>query len=328
MANPVLKRIKQIGREVGASPKEVKAAIETGLVESNLRNLPGGDADSAGWRQERKSIYKDPTNLDASIRRFFRETAVVKDKYGSAGQLAAAVQRPAAQYRGRYQQASSKADALMGALRGSQLSGNRVGSMAPDTTTVAPAPYDEAGARQQVLQQYLAERGRPGAILGLAGGLGAVADQARASVPQRPDPVPRNGPLGTGSATSPAIGSGNGAFKITGPNPGRIKKSVRDFAEKTSAIYGKPLVGSDGTGHSRLTVNGNVSQHTTGNATDIPASGRALILMGQAALEAAGMPRAQARKQKGGLYNVNGHQIIFNTHEGGDHTDHLHISAR
>jgi hypothetical protein len=44
-------------------------------------------------------------------------------------------------------------------------------------------------------------------------------------------------------------------------------------------------------------------------------------------LIAAGMPRRKALKQKGGLFNVNGHQIIFNTMEGGDHTNHLHISA-
>src|ERR1044072_8874805 len=100
----VLNRIKSIGQRVGATPKEIKAAIETGLVESGLRNLPGGDADSAGWRQERARLYKNPTNLDASIHRFFQETAAVRDKYGSAGALAAAVQRPAAQYRGRYQQ--------------------------------------------------------------------------------------------------------------------------------------------------------------------------------------------------------------------------------
>src|SRR3954468_23157802 len=41
----VVKTILRVGRQRGASPKELKAAIETGLVESGLRNLPGGDAD-------------------------------------------------------------------------------------------------------------------------------------------------------------------------------------------------------------------------------------------------------------------------------------------
>jgi hypothetical protein len=92
---------------------EVKAAIETGLVESGLRNLPGGDADSQGWRQERASLYPNPRNLNASINRFFDETSAVKHKYGNAGELAAAVQRPAAQYRGRYAQVGGQAEALL-----------------------------------------------------------------------------------------------------------------------------------------------------------------------------------------------------------------------
>src|SRR4051812_26141623 len=110
----ILNAILSIGRQRGATPKEIKAAIETGLVESNLQNLSGGDADSAGWRQERASLYKDPTNLHASINRFFDETAAVRGKYGRAGDLAAAVQRPAAQYRGRYQQHSGEAQQLLG----------------------------------------------------------------------------------------------------------------------------------------------------------------------------------------------------------------------
>jgi hypothetical protein len=68
----------------------------------------------AGWRQERASLYKDPTNLHASINRFFDETAAVRGKYGRAGDLAAAVQRPAAQYRGRYQARQAQADQLRG----------------------------------------------------------------------------------------------------------------------------------------------------------------------------------------------------------------------
>src|SRR3954471_13970019 len=112
----VLSAILRIGRQRGATAKEIKAAIETGLVESGLRNLPGGDADSAGWRQERASLYPDPTNVQHSAARFFDEAkrANASGRYGSAGSLAAAVQRPAAQFRGRYQQRSGDADALLG----------------------------------------------------------------------------------------------------------------------------------------------------------------------------------------------------------------------
>lgn len=310
--NQVLRRIKQIAREEGWSQKVEKSAIETGIVESNLRNLPGGDADSQGWRQERRSIYKDPTNLDASIRRYGREASAVEHKYGTAGALAAAVQRPAAQFRGRYQQVSGKAQSLMGR---SAVTGAAPRSVTTSRTMNDGAPVTPEGLdRQGLLKGYLATRGRPGSMLGLASGLGSLAQPTRT--------------VKTTTTLPGAAAGGSGSFKITGPSPGRIKPNVIALGERTAALYGKPITGSDGTGHSRLTVNGNVSQHTTGNATDIPASGTNLIRLGQAALEAAGMPRAQARKQRGGLYNVNGHQIIFATNEGGNHFDHLHISAR
>lgn len=110
----VLQRIVSIGRQKGATQEEIKAAVETGLVEANLTNPSGGDADSAGWRQERASMYANPTNLNASISRFFDEARAVRGKYSRAGDLAAAVQRPAAQYRGRYQDRSGEAQALLG----------------------------------------------------------------------------------------------------------------------------------------------------------------------------------------------------------------------
>jgi hypothetical protein len=34
-----------------------RAAVQTGLVETGLRELGHGDADSQNWRQERESIY-------------------------------------------------------------------------------------------------------------------------------------------------------------------------------------------------------------------------------------------------------------------------------
>lgn len=62
------------GERAGASRKEKLAAITTGLVETGgFENPSGGDADSAGWRQERAMYYENPTNVAASARRFFAE---------------------------------------------------------------------------------------------------------------------------------------------------------------------------------------------------------------------------------------------------------------
>lgn len=184
------------------------------------------------------------------------------------------------------------------------------------TRTTGPAVTPEGMSRGALLAQYLATRGRPGALAGLGAELGTL-----------------KAPVTTTTTRSPAIarvsmGGGTGQFKIVGANPGRLKPHLVSFAEKVAGVYGQSLTGDSGATHSKMTVDGNVSDHWAGNATDIPATGRKLISMGRAALIAAGMPRAQAMKQTGGLYNVGGHQVIFNTHLGGDHTNHLHISAR
>src|SRR3954462_2239235 len=150
----ILNAILSIGRERGATPKETKAAIETGLVESNLRNLAGGDADSAGWRQERASLYPDPTNVTHAAERFFDEAkrANASGRYGSAGSLAAAVQRPAAQYRGRYQQRSGAADALLG---NPSNGGGVVNDTAGTVTRTTTPGVDNSGMRRQLVADFL-----------------------------------------------------------------------------------------------------------------------------------------------------------------------------
>lgn len=96
--------------------KGLLSAFETGIVESGMRNLPGGDADSQGWRQERASLYPDPRNIVHSATRFFREWTQFNQPDLSAGEVAARVQRPASQYRGRYDAARNSAVALLRAM--------------------------------------------------------------------------------------------------------------------------------------------------------------------------------------------------------------------
>jgi hypothetical protein len=136
---------------------------------------------------------------------------------------------------------------------------------------------------------------------------------------------------GLGSSATPGVSGKGGRVKVSAgaDRAGvRTQRPVLQFAKQVSAIYGHPLTIGTGTNHSRMTVNGNVSDHYSGNAVDIPASGGQLLRLGRAALVAAGMPAKQARKAKGGLYNVGGHQVIFLTNEGGNHFNHLHISAK
>jgi hypothetical protein len=109
------------GKRQGASHKELLAAAETGLVESyGFKNLPGGDADSQGWRQERTSIYgtgpQGPTNVRASARRFFEEAKTDPGPRATAGQLAQTVQGSA--FPERYDARRPEAAAILRAFEG------------------------------------------------------------------------------------------------------------------------------------------------------------------------------------------------------------------
>lgn len=140
--------------------------------------------------------------------------------------------------------------------------------------------------------------------------------------------APVGGTLSGGTATGPG-----GAVKIIGGNPGRLKPGVVSFAEKLAGRLGRTLEIDSGASHSKFTVDGNISEHYTGDATDIPMSGKQLTQAGQQALIEAGMDPAKAHQIQGGLYNITTpdggrYQIIFNTMQGGNHYTHLHVGYR
>lgn len=94
-----------------ANRMEQLALWEAGIVESGLRNLHYGDADSLGALQERTSIYgrEHALNPFKSAIRFLSDAQRLRPWKRSAGMLAAAVQRPAPQYRGRYDAVKGRA---------------------------------------------------------------------------------------------------------------------------------------------------------------------------------------------------------------------------
>lgn len=107
------KRLIKIGVKQGAPKRYLKAAITTGITESNLSNPDYGDADSAGWRQERAMYYKNPTNVKASAKRFYKELKSA-DHGQSIGELAQDVQRSA--YPDRYAEHLPEAKKLVNNL--------------------------------------------------------------------------------------------------------------------------------------------------------------------------------------------------------------------
>lgn len=68
--------IQTIGREVGASDRDILIAVMTAMQESDLTNIAGGDRDSAGLFQQRPSMgwgtYEQVTSPDYAIRTFFQ----------------------------------------------------------------------------------------------------------------------------------------------------------------------------------------------------------------------------------------------------------------
>lgn len=347
----VVAAIRAGARRNRATPKEVKAAIETGLVESNLQNLSGGDADSAGWRQERASLYKDPTNLRASVDRFFQETKAVRGKYGTAGALAAAVQRPRADLRGRYQEVSGEAEKLLGA------SGGAGAPVAADAAQAAPGVEPEpatavapASILPQVQSQGIAApsfsaqvrlpQGAPAGVpssgppVSFAQRIAATQLAVPEPEPEEPDVTGPTGAVADAVAGRPTTHRKGRVVLAPGADRAGVKtqpgvlKVVQAIADRA----GRKLVIGTGTNHSQMTSSGNISDHWTGNGADIPDSGDSLTRLGQDALIAAGMPVKEARQAKGGIYNLpygrkRRIQIIFNTTEGGNHWNHLHVGV-
>jgi hypothetical protein len=117
------------GASVRGVPRELP--VMAALVESDLTNLPTGDADQAGYFQMRVGIWNQgayagfPTNPQLQLN-WFVDTALqvlaskraTDPSYGASearyGEWVADVERPAEQFRGRYQLRLGDARALIG----------------------------------------------------------------------------------------------------------------------------------------------------------------------------------------------------------------------
>lgn len=121
-----------------AGPKVRKAELEAGIVESSLSNPGGGDRDSIGTLQQRPSQgWGSPEqlrNITYQSTQFLKRAIPIAGKYGSAGQLAQAVQRSA--FPERYDDHAAEAAQLLAQLGGGGGGARALGSMGAG----APAP--------------------------------------------------------------------------------------------------------------------------------------------------------------------------------------------
>jgi hypothetical protein len=106
----------------------------------------------------------------------------------------------------------------------------------------------------------------------------------------------------------------------------KTNPAVFKTVARIAQIYGKPLRIGTGSNHNEFVKGSNRrSDHWFGEAADIPMAGAALTRLGQAALIMAGMSPTEARRQRGGVFNIGGYNILFNTNVGGNHFNHLHV---
>lgn len=169
-----------------------RSVVQTGLVESGLSNPAGGDADSAGWRQERASLYPNPTNIAASMRRFRQEFQQHYTPGEKSYDVAARVQRPAAEYRGRYKDRAREAEGILKGL----------GAVAPASTSnpqsrPAAAESDNTDQRRQILAQYLLNRGQPNNLLATVAAVRGLENTSQPGPAATPTAPKRSG-SGTG----------------------------------------------------------------------------------------------------------------------------------
>ncbi len=111
----VIATIIDVGHERKLDDDSIVTALMVGLQESGLRNLKGGDRDSAGWRQERAMWYgslANRTNVRASVGRFYNELKT-HNRRATLGAWAQSVQRSA--YPSLYQPHEAEARRILAA---------------------------------------------------------------------------------------------------------------------------------------------------------------------------------------------------------------------
>jgi hypothetical protein len=110
----VARTIYTVGKQLGVTANQMRAAFAAAWVESRFRNLDYGDRDSLGVFQQRPSQgWGTPSqvmNVEYAARKFF-ETARTVSQSGTPGQLAQRVQRSA--FPSRYDEQIAKADEML-----------------------------------------------------------------------------------------------------------------------------------------------------------------------------------------------------------------------
>lgn len=294
--NPIALRIIKIGRRRHEPRRLIVSALATGLVESRLRNLKGGDADSAGWRQERAQYYKNPTNVKASINRYYDEAKTDVPggasksnlKKYSVGQISQYIQASA--FPGRYSQVAPEARKILkqitkstGMASGGSPSAPRGRYVpgAPGGATVKTIPGKSFDAeRQAAALDLIRHRFDPGAFISYAKQVQGLQDvptrHIRTSIPGQPGTrASVKSPKTTTKAPLPGkerVGKWEKKYHVPATRLGgtHLYGSAVDIGRKVAKMFGLTVTSTNTGSH----VSG--SYHYSNRAVDISGSPAAM----------------------------------------------------
>lgn len=225
--------IRQVGKELGASDRDVIIAISAAIVESGLRNLNYGDRDSIGMFQQRDAWGTAAARLDPyqSARMFFlggnsgqRGLLDLTNRDSLAiGEAAQAVQVSA--YPDRYAQHAEEAGSILGSL-----GGVAAPPQGPTDVTLGSVPGIDEPTQAPIgtsVQPTITEVGGLGEITADSSGIGALTfdtdggplgalEFGQAAVPQSAPADGSQAPSGASGAPSGGSGSGGSAGTSTG----------------------------------------------------------------------------------------------------------------
>lgn len=184
----------QRARRRGANEHEILALLEGGIVEKNLIHTAGGDRDSGGFLQQRVSqgwgpFISGPRGIRQDTDDFLKRAMALRGKGLASGKIAALVQRPAAQYAGRYAEHRGDAVALLrqlgggGDVAGGGGGGGQPGSQGASAASDGSSLPGASGGTLALLQALQAAQGasQPASS---GGGLQAPAASAAPPLPQ------------------------------------------------------------------------------------------------------------------------------------------------
>ena len=308
-----------LGKEAEKRGLPPELPVMAALVESGVKNLNFGDADSVGFFQMRVGIWNQgeyegfPEKPELQAKWFLDTAEEVKEQRISRGQPVddpsqfgewiADVERPAEQYRGRYQLRLDEAKGLL-------------------SKAAASAPAGGAGA---AVEQAAAAPAAPAA---------AVADVAATGTSRPPDPS-EYGLDGKGGKPTPEmealLKNKNITFDETGIadiKAGKIDPRVIAAMTKLSEDH-KITVTCMCSDHSRSTAGGSISNHSLGRGLDIGTIDGEIVRPNSAAArelasELSQLPEEYRPNEIGSPFAISGPGYFTDA----AHQDHIHFGFK